>query len=162
MHSLLLNLESLGGSKLGLRATYLTEFISWITSGQQVRLRLDLFWFAYYRLILYPLMLALKAIQSQVFELMANFTLNFLTLSFIWLSIITFCAPWARPVGGFFVEIPITFGELKVGSMQFMLVYLIIGIRLFNNQVLLQRLQTKSLWLTAIIWRRFLLISLMA
>ena len=138
------------------------DLISWIMTGGQFTLRLDHLWFLYYLLLFYALVLAFKSLTPRIFELMVNFKLNFWTFSFFWLPIITLFAPWARPIGGVFSEIPTTFGELKVGSMLFMLAFFIIGMQLFNNQVILQRLQTKSFWITAIICSSFVPISLMA
>ena len=138
------------------------DFISWIMTGGQFTLRLDHLWFLYYLLIFYALVLALKALTPSIFELMVNFKLNFLTLSFFWLPIVTLFAPWAKPVGGVFSEVPTTFGELKVGSMLFMMSFFIIGMQLFNNQTILQRLQTKSFWITAIICCSFAPVGLMA
>jgi hypothetical protein len=138
------------------------DFLSWIMTGGQLTLRLDHLWFLYYLLLFYALVLAVKALTPAIFELMVNFKLNFLTLSFFWLPIITLFAPWARPVGGVFAEIPTIFGELKVGSMLFMLAFFIIGMQLFNNQAILQRLQTKSFWITAVICSSFVPIGLMA
>ena len=138
------------------------DFISWIMTGGQFTLRLDHLWFLYYLLIFYALVLAVKALTPRIFELMVNLKLNFLTLSFFWLPIITLFAPWAKPIGGVFSEVPTTFGELKVGSMLFMLAFFIIGMQLFNNQTILQRLQAKSFWITAIICCSFVPIGLMA
>jgi glucan biosynthesis protein C len=138
------------------------DFISWIMSRGQFTLRLDHLWFLYYLLLFYVLVLSVKALTTTIFELMVNFKLNFWTLSFFWLPIITLFAPWAKPVGGVFSEIPTTFGELKVGSMLFMLAFFIIGMQLFNNQAILQRLKTKSFWITAIICSSFVPIGLMA
>ena len=138
------------------------DFISWIMTGGPFTLRLDHLWFLYYLLIFYALVLAVKALTPRIFELMVNLKLNFLTLSFFWLPIITLFAPWAKPIGGVFSEVPTTFGELKVGSMLFMLAFFIIGMQLFNNQTILQRLQAKSFWITAIICCSFVPIGLMA
>jgi len=138
------------------------DFISWIMTGGQFTLRLDHLWFLYYLLIFYALVLAVKALTPRIFELMVNLKLNFLTLSFFWLPIITLFAPWAKPIGGVFSEVPTTFGELKVGSMLFMLAFFIIGMQLFNNQTILHRLQAKSFWITAIICCSFVPIGLMA
>ena len=138
------------------------DFISWMMTGGQFTLRLDHLWFLYYLLIFYATVLAIKALTPRIFELMVNLKLNFLTLSFFWLPIITLFAPWARPVGGVLSEVPTTFGELKVGSMLFMLAFFIIGMQLFNNQTILQRLQAKSFWITAIICCSFVPIGLMA
>ena len=138
------------------------DFISWILTGGQFTLRLDHLWFLYYLLIFYVLVLAIKALTSRIFELMVNLKLNFLTLSFFWLPIITLFSPWAKPIGGVFSEVPTTFGELKVGSMLFMLAFFIIGMQLFNNQTILHRLQAKSFWITAIICCSFVPIGLMA
>jgi len=138
------------------------DFISWILTGGQFTLRLDHLWFLYYLLIFYAIVLAIKALTPRIFELMVNLKLNFLTLSFFWLPIITLFAPWAKPIGGVFSEVPTTFGELKVGSMLFMLAFFIIGMQLFNNQTILQRLQAKSFWITAIICCSFVPIGLMA
>jgi glucan biosynthesis protein C len=138
------------------------DFISWIISGGQFTLRLDHLWFLYYLLIFYSLVLAFKGLAPRIFELIVNFKLNSWTLSLFWLPIITLFAPWAKPVGGVFSEIPTTFGELKVGSMLFMLAFFIIGMQLFNNQAILQRLKTKSFWITAIICSSFVPIGLMA
>jgi hypothetical protein len=138
------------------------DLVSWIMSGGQFNLRLDHLWFLYYLLLFYVLVLAVKALTPPIFELMVNFKLNFLTISFFWLPIVTLFAPWAKPVGGVFSEIPTTFGELKVGSMLFMLAFFIIGMQLFNNQAILQRLQTKRFWITAIICSSFVPIGLMA
>ena len=91
------------------------EFISWLTINQPFTLRLDHLWFLYYLLIFYAIILSLRAINPRTFELITNFKLNFLTISFIWLPLITLSAPWARPLGGIFSEIPTTFGELKIG-----------------------------------------------
>ena len=138
------------------------DLVSWIMSGGQFNLRLDHLWFLYYLLLFYVLVLAVKALTPPIFELMVNFKLNFLTISFFWLPIVTLFAPWAKPVGGVFSEIPTTFGELKVGSMLFMLAFFIIGMQLFNNQAILQRLQTKRFWITAILCSSFVPIGLMA
>ena len=138
------------------------DFISWILTGGQFTLRLDHLWFLYYLLIFYAIVLAIKALTPRIFELMVNLKLNFLTLSFFWLPIITLFSPWAKPIGGVFSEVPTTFGELKVGSMLFMLAFFIIGMQLFNNQTILQRLQAKSFWITAIICCSFVPIGLMA
>ena len=138
------------------------DFISWIMTGGQFTLRLDHLWFLYYLLIFYALVLAVKALTPRIFELMVNLKLNFLILSFFWLPIITLFAPWAKPIGGVFSEVPTTFGELKVGSMLFMLAFFIIGMQLFNNQTILHRLQAKSFWITAIICCSFVPIGLMA
>ena len=138
------------------------DFISWILTGGQFTLRLDHLWFLYYLLIFYATVLAIKALTPRIFELMVNLKLNFLTLSFFWLPIITLFAPWAKPIGGVFSEVPTTFGELKVGSMIFMLAFFIIGMQLFNNQTILQRLQAKSFWITAIICCSIVPIGLMA
>ena len=138
------------------------EFISWLTINQPFTLRLDHLWFLYYLLIFYAIILSLRAINPRTFELITNFKLNFLTISFIWLPLITLSAPWARPLGGIFSEIPTTFGELKIGSMIFMAAFFLIGMQLFNNQLLLQRLQAVRFWLTAIIICSVLPIGLMA
>lgn len=138
------------------------EFISWLTINQPFTLRLDHLWFLYYLLIFYAIILSLRAINSRTFELITNFKLNFLTISFIWLPLITLSAPWARPLGGIFSEIPTTFGELKIGSMIFMAAFFLIGMQLFNNQLLLQRLQAVRFWLTAVIICSVLPIGLMA
>lgn len=138
------------------------DFISWIMTGGQFTLRLDHLWFLYYLLIFYALVLAVKALTPRIFELMVNLKLNFLTLSFFWLPIITLFAPWAKPIGGVFSEVPTTFGELKVGSMLFMLAFFIIGMQLFNHQTILQRLQVKRFWITAIICCSCIPIGLMA
>ena len=138
------------------------EFISWLTINQPFTLRLDHLWFLYYLLIFYAIILSLRAINPRTFELITNFKLNFLTISFIWLPLITLSAPWARPVGGIFSEIPTTFGELKIGSMIFMAAFFLIGMQLFNNQLLLQRLQAVRFWLTAVIICSVLPIGMMA
>ena len=138
------------------------EFISWFTINQPFTLRLDHLWFLYYLLIFYAIILSLRAINPRTFELITNFKLNFLTISFIWLPLITLSAPWARPLGGIFSEIPTTFGELKIGSMIFMAAFFLIGMQLFNNQLLLQRLQAVRFWLTAVIICSVLPIGLMA
>lgn len=138
------------------------EFISWLTINQPFTLRLDHLWFLYYLLIFYAIILSLRAINPRTFELITNFKLNFLTISFIWLPLITLSAPWARPLGGIFSEIPTTFGELKIGSMIFMAAFFLIGMQLFNNQLLLQRLQAVHFWLTAVIICSVLPIGLMA
>jgi hypothetical protein len=138
------------------------EFISWLTINQPFTLRLDHLWFLYYLLIFYAIILSLRAINPRTFELITNFKLNFLTISFIWLPLITLSAPWARPVGGIFSEIPTTFGELKIGSMIFMAAFFVIGMQLFNNQLLLQRLQAVRFWLTAVIICSVLPIGMMA
>ena len=138
------------------------EFISWLTINQPFTLRLDHLWFLYYLLIFYAIILSLRAINPRTFELISNFKLNFLTISFIWLPLITLSAPWARPLGGIFSEIPTTFGELKIGSMIFMAAFFLIGMQLFNNQLLLQRLQAVRFWLTAVIICSVLPIGLMA
>ena len=138
------------------------EFISWLTINQPFTLRLDHLWFLYYLLIFYAIILSLRAINPRTFELITNFKLNFLTISFIWLPLITLSAPWARPLGGIFSEIPTTFGELKIGSMIFMAAFFLIGMQLFNNQLLLQRLQAVRFWLTAVIICSVLPIGMMA
>ena len=138
------------------------EFISWLTINQPFTLRLDHLWFLYYLLIFYAIILSLRVINPRTFELITNFKLNFLTISFIWLPLITLSAPWARPVGGIFSEIPTTFGELKIGSMIFMAAFFLIGMQLFNNQLLLQRLQAVRFWLTAVIICSVLPIGMMA
>ena len=138
------------------------EFISWLTINQPFTLRLDHLWFLYYLLIFYAIILSLRAINPRTFELITNFKLNFLTISFIWLPLITLSAPWARPLGGIFSEIPTTFGELKIGSMIFMAAFFLIGMQLFNNQLLLQRLQPVRFWLTAVIICSVLPIGMMA
>ena len=138
------------------------EFISWLTINQPFTLRLDHLWFLYYLLIFYAIILSLRAINPRTFELITNFKLNFLTISFIWLPLITLSAPWARPVGGIFSEIPTTIGELKIGSMIFMAAFFLIGMQLFNNQLLLQRLQAVRFWLTAVIICSVLPIGMMA
>ena len=138
------------------------DLVSWIMTGGQFTLRLDHLWFLYYLLIFYVLVLAVKALTPLIFDSIVNLKLNFLTLSFFWLPIITLFAPWAKPIGGVQADFPTTVGELKVGSMLFMLAFFIIGMQLFNNQTILQRFQAKSFWITAIICCSFVPIGLMA
>ena len=85
------------------------DLLSWIMTGGQFTLRLDHLWFLYYLLIFYALILAVKTLTPRIFELMVNLKLNFLTLSFFWLPIITLFSPWAKPIGGVFSEVPTTF-----------------------------------------------------
>lgn len=119
----------------------LPELLLWLIYDQSFTLRLDHLWFLYYLLIFYLIALVMLFIAPKVFALITGIKINFAIILCIWLPILIVLSPMARPTGGIFSEIPLTFGELKLGSMLFMLAFFVIGMQLFNSQAFIQSIQ---------------------
>ena len=105
------------------------ELISWLLYDVPFTLRLDHLWFLYYLLIFYTIILLVKTILPSFYLFILDFELSLSRVLMLWLPILILLSPLNKPTGGIFGEIPITFGEINLGSMLFMASFFIIGMQ---------------------------------
>ena len=127
------------------------ELISWLLYDVPFSLRLDHLWFLYYLLIFYGVLLLLKGIMPQIFSFISDYKLSFTRVLILWLPILILLSPLNKPTGGIFGEIPITFGEINIGSMLFLAAFFLIGLQIQKSEQFLQKLQRKRFWLPSLV-----------
>jgi glucan biosynthesis protein C len=129
----------------------LPELISWLLYDVPFTLRLEHLWFLYYLLIFYGVLLLLKRITPKALNFITDFELSFFRIFALWLPILILLSPLNKPTGGIFGDIPITFGEVKLGSMLFMASFFLIGMQIQKSARFLEQLQQKRFWLPSLI-----------
>lgn len=127
------------------------ELISWLLYDVPFSSRLDHLWFLYYLLIFYGVLLLLKGIMPQIFPFISDYKLSFTRILILWLPKLIFLSPLYKPSGGIFWEIPITFGEINIGSMSFLAAFFMIGLQIQKSERFLQKLQRKRFWLSSLV-----------
>jgi hypothetical protein len=78
------------------------------------------------------------------------------------MPILILLSPLNKPIGGIFGEIPITFGEINLGSMLFMASFFIIGMQAHKSSQFLENLQRTRFWLPSLIVSSLIPIGLLA
>ena len=139
----------------------LPELISWVLYDLPFTLRLDHLWFLYYLLIFYGVLLLLKSITPRIFTFISDFKLSSARVLFLWLPILILLSPLNKPTGGIFGEIPITFGDIELGSMLFMASFFLMGLQIQKSARFLEQLQQKRFWLPSLIIFSLIPIGLM-
>ena len=140
----------------------LPELLSWLISGQSFTLRLDHLWFLYYLLIFYLITFVITLLAPKGFTRITKINLSYGLIFGFWLPILILLNPLARPIGGIFAEIPLIFGDLKFGSMLFMLVFFVIGMQLFNSQAFIENIQRTKFFAPSLGVFSFVPVALMA
>jgi hypothetical protein len=139
----------------------LPELISWVLYDVPFTLRLDHLWFLYYLLIFYGVLLLLKSITPRIFTYISDFRLSSARVLILWLPILILLSPLNKPTGGIFGEIPITFGDIELGSMLFMASFFLMGLQIQKSARFLEQLQQKRFWVTSLIIFSLIPIGLM-
>ena len=127
------------------------ELISYIFYDIPFTLRLDHLWFLYYLLLFYGVLLLIKTTAPLIFSLVIDFELSLSRVLCLWMPILILLSPLNKPIGGIFGEIPITFGEINLGSMLFMASFFIIGMQAHKSSQFLENLQRTRFWLPSLI-----------
>ena len=127
------------------------ELISWLLYDVPFTLRLDHLWFLYYLLIFYSIILLVKTTLPSFYSFIFDFKLSLSRVLMLWLPILILLSPLNKPTGGIFGEIPITFGEIHLGSMLFMASFFMIGMQAYKSSQFLENLQRTKFWLPNLI-----------
>ena len=138
------------------------ELISYIFYDIPFTLRLDHLWFLYYLLLFYGVLLLIKITAPLIFSLVIDFELSLSRVLCLWMPILILLSPLNKPIGGIFGEIPITFGEINLGSMLFMASFFIIGMQAHKSSQFLENLQRTRFWLPSLIVFSIIPIGLLA
>ena len=138
------------------------ELISYIFYDIPFTLRLDHLWFLYYLLLFYGVLLLIKTTAPFIFSLVIDFELSLSRVLYLWMPILILLSPLNKPIGGIFGEIPITFGEINLGSMLFMASFFIIGMQAHKSSQFLENLQRTRFWLPSLIVSSLIPIGLLA
>ena len=138
------------------------ELISYIFYDIPFTLRLDHLWFLYYLLLFYSVLLLIKTTAPLIFSLVIDFELSLSRVLCLWMPILILLSPLNKPIGGIFGEIPITFGEINLGSMLFMASFFIIGMQAHKSSQFLENLQRTRFWLPSLIIFSLIPIGLLA
>ena len=138
------------------------ELISYIFYDIPFTLRLDHLWFLYYLLLFYGVLLLIKITAPLIFSLVIDFELSLSRVLCLWMPILILLSPLNKPIGGIFGEIPITFGEINLGSMLFMASFFIIGMQAHKSSQFLENLQQTRFWLPSLIVFSLIPIGLLA
>ena len=138
------------------------ELISYIFYDTPFTLRLDHLWFLYYLLFFYGVLLLIKTTAPLIFSLVIDFELSLSRVLCLWMPILILLSPLNKPIGGIFGEIPITFGEINLGSMLFMASFFIIGMQAYKSSQFLENLQELRFWLPSLIVFSLVPIGLLA
>ena len=138
------------------------ELISYIFYDIPFTLRLDHLWFLYYLLLFYGVLLLIKITAPLIFSLVIDFELSLSRVLCLWMPILILLSPLNKPLGGIFGEIPITFGEINLGSMLFMASFFIIGMQAHKSSQFLENLQRTRFWLPSLIVSSLIPIGLLA
>ena len=138
------------------------ELISYIFYDIPFTLRLDHLWFLYYLLFFYGVLLLIKTTAPPIFSLVIDFELSLSRVLCLWMPILILLSPLNKPIGGIFGEIPITFGEINLGSMLFMASFFIIGMQAHKSSQFLENLQELRFWLPSLIVFSLVPIGLLA
>ena len=138
------------------------ELISYIFYDIPFTLRLDHLWFLYYLLLFYGVLLLIKITAPLIFSLVIDFELSLSRVLCLWMPILILLSPLNKPIGGIFGEIPITFGEINLGSMLFMASFFIIGMQAHKSSQFLENLQRTRFWLPSLIVSSLIPIGLLA
>ena len=127
------------------------ELIAWLFYDVPFTFRLDHLWFLYYLLIFYSIILLVKTTLPSFYSFIFDFKLSLSRVLMLWLPILILLSPLNKPTGGIFGEIPITFGEIHLGSMLFMASFFMIGIQAYKSSQFLENLQRTKFWLPNLI-----------
>ena len=138
------------------------ELISWLLYDVPFTLRLDHLWFLYYLLLFYSIVLVIKITVPLIYSLIIDFELSLSRTIVLWLPILILLSPLNKPTGGIFGEIPITFGEIHLGSMLFMASFFMIGMQAYKSRQFLENLQRTKFWLPSLIIFSLIPIGLLA
>jgi len=138
------------------------ELISYIFYDIPFTLRLDHLWFLYYLLLFYGVLLLIKTTAPLIFSLVIDFELSLSRVLCLWMPILILLSPLNKPIGGIFGEIPVTFGEINLGSMLFMASFFIIGMQAHKSSQFLENLQRTRFWLPSLIVFSLIPIGLLA
>tara|TARA_B100001287_G_scaffold215770_1_gene184635 strand:- start:139 stop:1290 length:1152 start_codon:yes stop_codon:yes gene_type:complete len=138
------------------------ELISWLLYDVPFTLRLDHLWFLYYLLIFYSIILLVKTTLPSFYSFIFDFKLSLSRVLMLWLPILILLSPLNKPTGGIFGEIPITFGEIHLGSMLFMASFFMIGIQAYKSSQFLENLKRTKFWLPNLLVFSLIPISLLA
>ena len=138
------------------------ELISWLFYDVPFTFRLDHLWFLYYLLIFYSTLLLIKVTFPSIYSFILDFELSLRRVLMLWLPILILLSPLNKPTGGIFGEIPITFGEIHLGSMLFMASFFMIGMQAYKSLKFLENLQQTRFWLPSLIVFSLIPIGLLA
>ena len=138
------------------------ELISWLLYDVPFTLRLDHLWFLYYLLMFYSIILLVKTTLPSFYSFIFDFKLSLSRVLMLWLPILILLSPLNKPTGGIFGEIPITFGEIHLGSMLFMASFFMIGIQAYKSSQFLENLKRTKFWLPNLLVFSLIPISLLA
>jgi len=138
------------------------ELISWLLYDVPFTLRLDHLWFLYYLLIFYSILLLVKTTAPSIYSFILDFELSFSRVLMLWLPILILLSPLNKPTGGIFGEVPITFGEIHLGSMLFMASFFLIGMQAYKSSRFLENLERTKFWLPSLIVFSLIPIGLLA
>ena len=127
------------------------ELISWLLYDVPFTLRLDHLWFLYYLLIFYSIILLVRITFPSFYSFIFDFELSLSRVLMLWLPLLILLSPLNKPTGGIFGEIPITFGEIHLGSMLFMASFFMIGMQAYKSSQFLENLQRTKFWLPNLI-----------
>ena len=127
------------------------ELISWLLYDVPFTLRLDHLWFLYYLLIFYSIILLVRTTFPSFYSFIFDFELSLSRVLMLWLPLLILLSPLNKPTGGIFGEIPITFGEIHLGSMLFMASFFMIGMQAYKSSQFLENLQRTKFWLPNLI-----------
>ena len=140
----------------------LPELISWLLYDVPFTLRLDHLWFLYYLLLFYSIVLVIKITVPLIYSLIIDCELSLSRAIVLWVPILILLSPLNKPTGGIFGEIPITFGEIHLGSMLFMASFFMIGMQAYRSSQFLENLQRTKFWLPSLIVFSIIPIGLLA
>ena len=138
------------------------ELISWLLYDVPFTLRLEHLWFLYYLLIFYSILLLVKTTLPSIYSFILDCELSVSRVLMLWLPILILLSPLNKPTGGIFGEIPITFGEIHLGSMLFMASFFMIGMQAYKSPQFLENLQRTKFWLPSLIIFSLIPIGLLA
>ena len=138
------------------------ELISWLLYDVPFTLRLEHLWFLYYLLIFYSILLLVKTTLPSIYSFILDCELSVSRVLMLWLPILILLSPLNKPTGGIFGEIPITFGEIHLGSMLFMASFFMIGMQAYKSSQFLENLQRIRFWLPGLIVFSIIPIGLLA
>ena len=127
------------------------ELISWLLYDVPFTLRLDHLWFLYYLLMFYSIILLVRTTFPSFYSFIFDFELSLSRVLMLWLPLLILLSPLNKPTGGIFGEIPITFGEIHLGSMLFMASFFMIGMQAYKSSQFLENLQRTKFWLPNLI-----------
>ena len=127
------------------------ELIAWLFYDVPFTFRLDHLWFLYYLLIFYAVLLLIKTAVPVIYSFILGFELSLTRVLLLWMPLLILLSPLNKPIGGIFGEIPITFGEINLGSMLFMASFFMIGMRAYKSSKFLENLQRTRFWLPNLI-----------